>query len=44
MAPRLAVASMAAMVSGMLGTKPATRSPGPTPAAFIAWARRETRS
>ena len=31
-------------VSGMLGTKPATRSPGPTPAARIAWARRETRS
>ena len=43
MAPMLAAASMAAMVSGILGMKPATRSPATTPMAFIASANRATR-
>jgi len=33
MAPRLAAASIAITASGRFGTNPATRSPGPTPAA-----------
>ena len=42
MAPSEAAASMAIRASGMFGTKPATRSPGPTPSAFSAWESRLT--
>ena len=40
-APRLAAANAAITASGMLGMKPATLSPGPTPAAPSAWLTRE---
>ena len=42
MAPRLAVASIAIMVSGKFGRKAATRSPGSMPAWLSAWLNFET--